>query len=241
MENDFGDMTFASGSTPPSRLPTPASVILGHKRSRMTEDSVAGNKRPKHHTDRLTHQTIKREPIESEAFADHTQALTGPGESKSSGVRQRQRSTSATSVDSYQHNLPIVAVDVLGASSVTPAVKTDPAHSVAANIQDVDHDTIVTRDAEETITETRDKLMHRLRTAVGPEDLDTAVSTIESHHNVTLGRFSDASTAQAKLNVIRAYRTWTFVVSVQHLRNHEYVPQPRAASTDKQSATSLPR
>jgi hypothetical protein len=182
------------------------------------EETLATFKRPKHHLDRLP---IKCEQEEAEVFPNHTQPTWASTDSESVVIRQRQRSIPATPVDSDQHELPTVAV--LGVGSVTPSGNIDHADNVAPNIEDGEIDTPATHNPEETIQETRDKLMHRLRTAVSSEDLDSALSTVESHHTRTRDRFLSASTAGDKLGVIRAYRAWTFVVSVQQLHRREYV------------------
>lgn len=205
----------------------PAFVTPGGKRLRI-EDDPAQSKRQKPRTD---HVLVKREREETALAADDTASLWAPEFHEPSIARL----SIPCSTPPSHSCLPTVAP----ADTKPDAFDEDDAATGDHGVPD-DDDTTDLEDPHETILERRDRLMRQLRIAVGPEDIELALSTIPPRHSKIRDLLLSATTVDEKLEAFRTYRACSVKVSVRLLAKEKYV-LPCLVAVPKLKNRLLPR
>jgi hypothetical protein len=194
----------------PSRLPTPAIIAPG-KRLRV-EDASPNERYQKRH-----YGTANRNRSEAPAAAcsnDTTILRHNDISCEASATNVDLSSLAPSSTHQTRELRSVVHADSDDSSNTSDDMDETESNSL--------HNASRHREPE-TILQTKDRLMCQLREAVGPVDLQSALSRLPPHLTRTRALYETAQTEHEQLRILRYGRSWLFCKSIKYLSKFKYV------------------
>ena len=193
--------------------------------------SIRGSAAPIRHTTLLMlAPTVKRERVEDYSENAKRKKIPRLGQPSASGWKVKCEDSESSSHDHIEFDFATGVIPSPAANRAdNHAHPRELGNSSSGNSVDRLTDTsgvgnMVQATCEnETSHQKRDRFMHSLRVATGPEDLDYALDTIQPQHSRVRHGFRSAQTEDAKLKILRAHRIYVFGQCIGHMQKHKYV------------------